>query len=448
MFRSYFLIAFRNLRRNWSYTFLNIFGLTLGIASCLILFLVVRNELTFDNYKKADRIYRVTWNAIDFNSNISLAVSPKMRADFPELEVSQVMYNQVAMIKINNQRFKEKDFVIAEEYLPQIFDFQWISGDPKSALKEPNSVVLTESVAKKYFGTTDPMGQVINVENQFDTKDTGVIKDLPPNRSVPIQILLSFETIRNQLKDNMNNIYDIGCGFFTFMLLPENYSIQRINARIPAFIHKNCDLNPKEVRFPLQPLKDIHFDQRYINNVITPTSKDTYYALFGVALLIIITACINFVNLATAQAIKRAKEVGVRKVLGANRSQLIRQFMGETAILVFLALVAGVILAYTFLSGADNWIGINIDPHQLLQPMVIGYILGVTLLVILIAGLYPAFVQSAFQPVDSLKDKAGKFVKGFSLRKSLVVAQFAISQVMIVGTLVVAGQMNYFKNQD
>src|SRR5579872_7434210 len=187
MFKSYFTIAFRNIRRNWSYAFLNIFGLTLGIASCLILFLVVRNELTYDDYAKADRIYRVTWNAIDFNSNISLAVAPKMRAEFPELQVSQVMYNQEAMIKIDNQRFKEKDFVITDEYLSQIFDFHWISGDPKTALKEPNAIVLTESIAKKYYGNADPMGKVINVENQFNAKVTGVIKDLPPNRSVPIQ---------------------------------------------------------------------------------------------------------------------------------------------------------------------------------------------------------------------------------------------------------------------
>jgi len=448
MFRSYILIAFRNLRRNWSYTFLNIFGLTLGIASCLILFLVVRNELTFDNYKKADRIYRVTWNAIDFNSNISLAVAPKMRAEFPELQVAQVMYNQEAMIKINNQRFKEKDFVVADEYLPQVFDFQWVSGDPKTALKEPNSLVLTESIAKKYFGNTSPMGQVINVENQFNAKVTGVIKDLPSNRSVPIQILLSFETIRNQVKEGMSNIYDIGGGYFTFMLLPEHYSIDRIKARIPAFIHKNWDLNPKEVRFPLQPLQDVHFDQRYINNVVTPTSKDTYYALFGVALLIIITACINFVNLATAQAIKRAKEVGVRKVLGANRSHLIGQFLGETAVLVFVSLALGVILASTFLSQSAAWINTKLDPSQLADPTVITYIAGVTITVILIAGLYPAFVQSAFQPVESLKDKGGKFVKGFTLRKGLVVAQFAISQILIVGTIIVARQMDFFQNRD
>lgn len=448
MFKSYFTIALRNIRRNWSYAFLNIFGLTLGIASCLILFLVVRNELTFDNYKKADRIYRVTWNAIDFNSNISLAVAPKMRAGFPELQVSQVMYNQDAMIKINNQRFKEKDFVIADEYLPQIFDFQWIAGDPKTALKEPNAIVLTESIAKKYFGNSDPMGQVINVENQFNAKVTGVIKDPPLNRSVPIQILMSFETIRNQVKDNMNNIYDIGGGFFTFILLPDNYSIDRIKARIPTFIHKNWNLNPKEVRFPLQPVRDIHFDQRYINNVITPTSKDTYYALFGVALLIIVTACINFVNLATAQAIKRAKEVGVRKVLGANRSQLIRQFLGETAVLVIVSLILGIALASLFLSGSAAWLNTKLDPSQLAEPVVIAYIAGITITVILIAGLYPAFVQSAFQPVDSLKDKGAKFVRGFTLRKGLVIAQFAISQILIVGTIIVADQMNFFENQD
>ena len=292
------------------------------------------------------------------------------------------------------------------------------------------------------------MGQVINVENQINAKVTGIIKDLPSNRSVPIQILLSFETIRNQVKDDMNNIYDIGGGYFTFMLLPEHYSIDRIKARIPAFMHKNWNLNPKEVRFPLQPLQDIHFDQRYINNVVTPTSKDTYYALFGVALLIIVTACINFVNLATAQAIKRAKEVGVRKVLGANRSQLIRQFLGETTVLVLFSLTLGVVLAFTFLSQSAAWINTKLDPSQLTDPTVIAYIAGITVMVILIAGLYPAFVQSAFQPVDSLKDKGGKFVKGFTLRKGLVVTQFAISQILIVGTIIVANQMDFFQNRD
>src|SRR6185503_11010765 len=289
MIKSYIIIAFRNIRRNLTYTLLNVFGLTLGIAACLVIFLIVRNELNYDDYAKADRIYRVTLNAIDFNSNVSLAIAPKMRNDFPELEqVAQVMYSNDVMVKVDNKRFRDNDFVITDEHLPQIFDFEWISGDPKTALSEPNTIVLNETLAKKYFGDADPMGRIVNVENQINAKVTGVIKDIPANRSVPIQMMLSFESIRNQAK---------------------NYSIEQVHARIPQFLHKNWNLNsPKDVRLPLQPLRDIHFDQKYINNAVTPVSKNTFYALFGVALLIIVTACINFVNLATAQAIKRAKE--------------------------------------------------------------------------------------------------------------------------------------------
>jgi len=419
----------------------------LGIAACLVIFLIVRNELNYDNYAKADRIYRVTLNAIDFNSNVSLAIAPKMRNDFPELEqVSQVLYSNDVMVKVDNKRFRDKDFAIADEHLPQIFDFKWIHGDPKTALAEPNTIVLNETLAKKYFGDANPMGRIINVENQINAKVTGVIKDLPANRSLPLQMLLSLESIKSQL--NLKEFWNIGGGFFTFILLPKNYPVQRIQARIPEFLHKNWALNPKEVRLPIQPLRDIHFDQRYINNVVTPVSKDTYYALFGVALLIIITACINFVNLATAQAIKRAKEVGVRKVLGANRGQLIKQFLGETSVLVFIALVLGLGLAAFFLSTAGSWLNVKIDTAEMVQPVVIGWIAGITLAVILIAGLYPAFVQSAFQPVDSLKNKTGKISRGFTLRKGLVVAQFAISQILIVGTLIVAHQMDYFENQD
>ena len=447
MIRSYITIALRNIKRNWSYAFLNIFGLTLGIASCLVIFLIVRNELNYDNYKKADRIYRVTLNAIDFNSNVSLAIVPTIRVDFPELEqVTQVMYNNDVMVKVNNTRFRDKDFAFVDSSFPKIFDLKWIKGDPKTSLSEPNAIVLNETLAKKYFGDKDPMGQVINVENQLNVKVTGVIKDLPGNRSVPLQMLCSLETIKSRL--NLREFWNIGGGFFTFILLQPNYPISKVQSKIPAFLKKNWGLNPKEVRLPLQPLNAIHFDQRYINNVITPTSKATYYGLFGVALLIIITACINFINLATAQAIKRSKEVGVRKVLGANRRQLIKQFLGETTIMVLFAVILGVFIAFLFLSNAAVWLNINIDAGQLSQPIVVLWIVCLTIAVILIAGLYPSFVQSAFQPVDSLKRQSAKSVHGFSLRKGLVVAQFAISQVLIVGTLIVARQMNYFENQD
>jgi ABC-type antimicrobial peptide transport system permease subunit len=450
MIKSYVIIAFRSIRRNLSYAFLNVFGLTLGIAACLVIFLVVRNELSYDNFNKADRIYRVTLNALDFNSNVSMAVAPAMRTDFPELQVSQVMYRENPLIKVNNNRFIEKQYAFADEYFTGIFNYKWLSGDPKTALNEPNSIVLTETLAKKYFGNKDPMGEVINLENTFNTKVTGVIEDVPGNTSLPFKFLVSFETVKSRMKGNMSTFWAIGGGFFTYMLIPEHYSIKRIEQRIPAFLHKNWGKEvAKDVKLPLQPIKEVHFDQRYINNVVTPTSKNTYYALFGVALLIIITACINFINLATAQAIKRSKEVGVRKVLGATRSQLIKQFMGETTVLVLIALLLGVSVAALFLSQAGNWINITIDANQLKEPLVIGWIAGLTLIVILLAGLYPAFVLSAFQPVNSLKNNGGgHFARGFTLRKGLVVAQFAISQILIVGTLVVAHQMDFFENQD
>jgi putative ABC transport system permease protein len=451
MIKSYVVIAFRNIRRNLSYAFLNVFGLTLGIAACLVIFLIVRNELGFDSYNsKADRTYRVTLHALDFNSNVSMAIIPAMRIDFPELEqTTQVFYQSEAMIKIGENRYNEKNIVFGDEQNDKVFDYQWLAGDPKTALAQPNSVVLTETIANKYFGKADAMGQTINFENQLNAKVTGIIKDLPANTSMPTSFLISLKSIEQNLKGAMGNFWAIMGGSYAYIVIPKNYSIHQLENKIPAFIKKNWGNDiAKSAVLPMQPLKDIHFDQRYINNIITPTSKDTYYALIGVALLIIITACINFINLATAQAIRRAKEVGVRKVLGATRPQLVRQFMGETTVLVLISVILGVGLSALFLAEAGKWMSITIDSSQLLQPVVIGWIALITLMVILLAGLYPSFVQSAFQPVESLKSQAGMSSGGLTLRKGLVIAQFAISQILIVGTLIVAHQMDFFKNQD
>ncbi len=448
MIRNYFIIAFRNIRRNMSYAFLNVFGLTLGIASCLVIFLIVRNELSYDAFNhKADRTYRVTLHALDFNSNISVAIVPAMRLDFPELEqVTQVFFQTDGLIKVGNNRYDEKNFAFADEHFPAVFDYQWIAGNPKTALAEPNTVVLTESIAKKYFGQKDAMGQVINVDKQFPLKVTGIIKDVPGNTSLPFTFLISFITIQ---KDFNHNFWNIPGGSYVYIVLPKNQSIKNIQAKIPAFIKKHWgDDIAKQATLPLQPLKDVHFDQRYINNVVTPTSRETYYVLGGVALLIIITACINFINLATAQAIRRAREVGVRKVLGAGKGQLIAQFLGETTVLVLLALFMGIAIASIFLTRANNILGININASQLGEPFVMECIAGLTVLVILLSGLYPAFIQSAFQPVDSLKNKVGISTGGLTLRKGLVIAQFAISQILIVGTIVVARQMDFFENQN
>ena len=454
MLKNYFKIAWRNLTKHKSYSIINGLGLTLGIASCLIIFLVVKYELGYDRFNsKADRIYRVTLNAIDFNPNVSMAVVPAMRNDFPELEeVSQAWYHEMGLVKIGNKKFQEKAILFADKYFPSVFDYSWIEGDPATALADPNSIVLTESYVHKYFPGKEPMGQFIYLNNEYDLKVTGVIKDLPGNTHLPFNLLVSFETVRKQReqKGAMSNFYWISSGSFAYIVTPKHYDVSKIQRRIHWFIEKNWG---KEIadgaRLPLQPLTDIHFDPRYLNNTISyTTSRETYYVLTAVAVLIIIIACINFINLATAQAIQRAKEVGVRKVLGSTRRQLIFQFLSETSLMVAGALTLGLFLSYLLLPQLAKWLDIKLSTSGLADPDVAAVIFSSALFIVLLAGLYPSFVQSAFKPIESLKSKAQLSFKGLTLRKSLVVTQFAISQIMIVGTLVVAYQMDFFQNRN
>jgi ABC-type antimicrobial peptide transport system permease subunit len=345
--------------------------------------------------------------------------------------------------------------MFADAHFSKIFDYQWVMGDPNTALSEPNSVVLTESIAKKYFlqqtlhTSKDVIGQIINLDNHYNLKVTGIIKDLPGNTNLPFIFLVSFETVSQNVKGMMSQFYAIAGGN-TYILIPENYDIENMRRRMPNFIAASWGKDiAKEARLPLQRLKDIHFDQRYLNSDVTPTSsRETYWALVAVAIFIIIIASINFINLATAQAIRRAKEIGIRKVLGSRRSQLITQFLGETTLMVIVALVLGVLMTALLIPLSAQLLDIKITIAQLMHPSALGLLLLIVVSTILLAGLYPAFVQSAFNPVQSLKSQSAQTMGGITLRKALVVLQFVISQVMIIGTLVVAYQMYFLKNQD
>ena len=448
--QTYLLTGIRNLRKRLGYTLINIFGLALGIASCLLIFLVVRYELGYDAFNsKADRIYRVNHHSIDYNPRVSPGIAPAMRNDFPELEVAQFFYDD-GLFRIGNDRYNEKNFAFADEYVPRVFDYEWLAGDPHSALTNPNSIVLTESWARKYFGSRDAMGQTINVENQWDCKVTGIIRDLPGNTSLPLPLLVSMSTIKKEMADMGKYYYNIPGGNFTFIALPPGYPIERVRARIHAFMEKNWGKDiAKEAVLILQPLREVHFDQRYLDITVSPTtSKQTYWALAGIALFIIITACINFINLATGQAATRAREVGVRKVLGARRFQLIGQFLGETALQVIAAMLLGLLAVALLIPQLSAWLDIHIRVNELKEPVVMGLLAALAVGVILLAGLYPAFVQSAFRPAVSLKGVPAVSRGNLTLRRGLVVLQFGISQLMIIGTVVVARQMDFFQNRD
>ncbi len=450
MLVNYLLTAMRNIRRRLGFTLINVLGLSLGVASCLLIFLVVRYELSYDAFnKKADRIYRVNHHSIDYNPRVSPVVAPAIRHDFPELTVAQFFYDG-GMIKVGNDRYNESNFAFADEYVPRVFDYQWVAGDPNSALSAPNSVVLTERIAKKYFGNRDAMGQTMNIQGRFNCKVTGIIKDLPGNTSLPLPFLVSLTTIKADLARFGNEYFAIPGGSYTFICLPDNYSIDRVRTRIHSFMAKNWGKDMADhATLILQPLREVHFDQRYLYiDISSTTSRQTYWALAGIALFILITACINFINLATGQAVSRAKEVGVRKVLGARRPQLIGQFMGETAIQVVAAVLLGLLIAFLLTPRLSVWLNIDIQSQELLETPVMLLLLALTLLIIPMAGLYPAFVQSAFRPAISLKGKPLVSRGGLGLRRGLVILQFGISQLMIIGSIVVARQMDFFQNRD
>ncbi|UYQ95281.1 ABC transporter permease [Chitinophaga horti] len=447
MLRNHLVAAWRAVLKQKTNTVINIAGLTLGIAACLIIYLVVKNELTYDAWhQKSDRIYRVTLNEIDFNPSVSTSVLPAMLRDFPEIEQgTQVMYMNDVTIGVDAQPFADRLMLCADTNFLRVFDYTWLKGNQSSALTEPNSLVLTETTARKYFGAEEPIGQTVKLDNRLALKVTGVVADPPANTHMPFRFLLSLSTLGKDFKDDP--FFDIR-GAYTYIVLPEGRTSATIEAGIPSFITRNWGADiASRTRLPLQPLKDIHFDQRYLHNNISPTvSRTTYVALAGVALFVLITACINFINLATAQALKRAREVGVRKTLGSSRTQLVAQFMLETGIVTGIGMLLALGLTAVSLPSVSALLDVSIRALVLFTPQMIMLLLSVGLVVVLLAGLYPAFVQSSFAAAVSLKGKVR--TGGLGMRKTLVVTQFVISQVMIAGTLIVAHQMDYFRNRD
>lgn len=434
---------------NKSYALINITGLALGLAACIVIFLVVQNELGYDQYhKNSDRTYRVTLHGLDYNPSVAFAVAPAFKNDFSEVEVSQYYPRQGGLVSVGEQKYNQKVYAFADENFTKIFDFAWLSGNAATALKEPNTVVLTESTAKRYFHDTDAIGKTIRLDNEEDLRVTGVIKDLPSNTHFVFSFLASWETIRKKV--NTSNFWSIQGGML-YVTLPKNVSAGTVESQFPAFITKNWkeDVAKDKGILMLQPLKEIHFDRRYLNQISMPRSKETIYGLAGVAIFIILTACINFVNLATAQSLKRGKEVGIRKTLGAFRKQLIMQVMGETTLLVIVSVFLSFAAVILFLPYTEPLLDIRIDTANLFKPEMIGAIISIIVATILLAGLYPALIQSGFQPLKALKSGMTENSGGRSyLRKGLVIVQFSITQILLVGTFIVGSQMDFFLNKD
>lgn len=455
MIKNYFIVAWRNLLKNKGYAAINITGLSIGIGACLLIFLTIRFESSFDNFHpNGKNIYRVSGEfnnegTISYTMGSSFPVAKALRLDYPQLKnvaaIASSFGTQVTVLDSTlseNRKFLEDGLFFAEPQFFEIFNFPWISGDPKTALAEPNTVALTQKTAEKYFGNwKDALGKTLKVGSRIVCKVTGIIKDPPANTDFPLKIVLSFLSSRNAASTDWVSSYS---DLNTYIVLPEEESEAAFNASLKDFVKKYKPAEYVKDGYILQPLNTIHFDGRFGNYNKHTFSRGLITALSIIGLFLLIIACVNFINLATAQAIKRSKEVGVRKVLGSNRSQLVFQFLTETFLISVVAITCAVGLAYALLPMLNQLLGTSISFE--FNWRLVGFLSALLVAVTLLSGFYPAIILSGFSPITALKNKITNHSGSLSLRKALVVLQFTIAQALIIGTLVIVDQMNFFKN--
>ncbi|AMM50977.1 hypothetical protein TH61_06980 [Rufibacter sp. DG15C] len=463
MLKNYFLVAVRTLHRHLGYTMLNVIGLALGITCSLLIFLVVRYELSFNaHHSKAERIYRINVDKMaqtgpTHSSGTPYPMLATFKTTLPELKPATHVYNEEGGTfaitpkdgKGAVKKFREdKQILFVEPAFFDLFDIETAGVNGKEAIKDLHTILLTKTSAEKFFPGQNAVGQVIRMNNLINLKVTGVIPDAPATTDLPYSMLIDYESskkINAFMNDSWNSTNSNQQVFFA---MPEGASIKQAEDRLNEVVAKYRPRQPGEnERYTFQPLTTVHFDERYGNFTGRTVSKTTLWSLSLIGLFLILVASINFVNLATAQALRRAKEVGMRKVLGASRTQLMTQFLGETALITLLAVFLSIVLAELLIPFLNELLEIQIELHMGNSPDVLGFLLLVLLAVTFFAGFYPALVLSGFQPISALKSKvATARTAGLSLRQVLVVLQFTICQVLIICTIIVHNQMEYFRS--
>jgi predicted permease len=460
MFRNYFKTALRNLKRNKAYAIINTLGLSVGIAACLLIFLVVQFESSFDNFHpKKNSIYRVATefhnqDGISYSDGVSFPVAKGLRIDFPQIkEVASIFKNggQITVEDKSAQRKKlqEDNFFYAGPEFFTMFNFPWLAGNPKTALSNPNSAVLTQKTAEKYFGNwKSAIGKTIKYENKDPYTITGILKNTPDNTDFPLAVVVPYSALQHTyIKNNMDDWVSTFGGAYTFVVLPDNFPVSKFNAQLKSFAKKHKPAEYAQDGYIAQPLNEIHYDERFGNYNEHTFSHSLIKALSLIGIFLIVIACVNFINLATAQAVNRSKEVGVRKVLGSNRKQLAFQFLGETALIVITAIVLAILISFIALSFLNKLLETQISMSFAGNPALIVFVVAAAILVTLLAGIYPAIILSGFNPITALKSKVtAKMVGGISLRRALVILQFAIAHILIIGMFIVVSQMNFFRN--
>lgn len=458
MLKNYFKITFRNLVKNKVSTIINLLGLSLGISSCLVVFLIISYELDFDSFhSKKDRIYRVireeiTGSDIDASPSVPFPLHEALLNDFPELEsVTQVFNPEEYQLTHGSDRWNEEDIIFADSSFFKVFDFELVSGNKDEVLKNPGSLVISESVAAAHFGNDSPIGKTVRMQDSVEFEITGVFKKLPGNSHLPFNVIAPVQSFNAGFIGGFQyDNWSTTMGFYNYIVLPETESQASFDDKLKSLPAKYLsEKAAKETRFYLQPLREIHLDPQYANANPGYTIDTTYLWVLGcVGFFILILACINFINLSTAVATRKSKEVGVRKVMGASRSQLVKQFFGEAFCITLLAILLAMGVTELIVPMLNNFLGVSLELNVLNNTVLMMFILGTLVFVSVSSGVYPSWVLSGYKPVQALKNKITSHSDASAfLRKGLVTFQFIISQVLIIGTIVMASQMNYFRNK-
>ncbi len=471
MLRNYLLTAFRNLKRNKVYTMLNVIGLALGIGCAVVIFKVIRYEMSFDKHQaNYEKIYRVVSediypDRVDKGMGVQHPLGPALIADYPELEtVARVHYsygNQINIKKEDGTLDKflfDEGIAFVDNNFFKVFTTEWVTGDPETALSEPSTVVISESVARRLYGLkegeeAEAMGRFIDHNSQGDFTVVGVVKDPPETTNFPFTLMFEYmglektnpyfeDGTRWNSTSSSTNVY--------FTPKSEDFDKKAFDLKLIDLVEKYIgEGESEEERFIVQPLADIHFDEEY-GSYVSVTSKNFLYALAVIGIILILTACINFINLATAQAANRSKEIGIRKAIGSMSSQLVTQFLSEIAMITFFAVVISLAISELMFILLEDLLGYRLSLELTSDYLTVIFLLGLFVIVTFLSGFYPSVLLSRMNTVMALKNKitAKHHSGGLSLRKGLVIVQFAITQFLIIGTLIISAQMKYMGAKD
>lgn len=464
MIRNYLKIALRNLLKNKAYSFINIAGLALGLTCCLLITMYVVDELSYDHFhENADQIYRldsdIKFGGHDFSlAVVSPMVGPAMVEELPSVKYSVRFRSRGSfLVRKGDQTLKEENVIYADSTLFDIFSFPLIAGNPKTALVDPTSVVITESTARKYFGKTEVLGETLNFDNRTDYKITGVMKDIPRNSHIRFDFFLAMTGL-----EESRELTWVSNNFNTYILVDKGTDIKNLGVQLQALVDRNVDVQMQQImqrsledlkksgdflRYQLMPMTDIHLHSNRTAELSPNSSVQYVYMFSGIAFFVLLIACINFMNLATARSAGRAREVGIRKVMGSLKSSLIGQFLTESLLMTLLAFGLAMLGAWLLLPWFNQLADKQISFSSFMNFSFLPVLLLFVIITGLLAGSYPAFFLSSFQPIKVLKGTTGGSAKSGWLRSSLVVFQFITSVLLIIGTIVIYRQLNYIQNK-